>query len=544
MIKKLNLIKIIFPVIILFLVISIIKCTSTREKTPKYIFLITLDTTRADYIDYSLEKNTLTPHLAELASQGVYFSNAYSLIPITFPPHLSMFYSLPPHILRVYNNGEKNDATLPSLEKIFKDHGYSTGAVISLGSVSSRWGIGKDFDLFIENFRKPYLWYKTAAQVNEDAFLIIEKFKKEKSFFWIHYSDPHAPYFPPCYKGDFSVSLNGEKKFISESIEEYPIKLKLILKPGKNTLILQTEIPELIIKDKKLKIIHIEFRDFSITPDLNTKDLEIRYPNEWKRSILDDYVNFTTLKTNSVLELQNKSPENMKIQLNFIHRIVPTVPSIRILYQQEVNYMDKYIGKLVEFLKRNDIYEDSVFVIMGDHGEGLGEYRNHVGHIEFLNKTFVKVPLILSGKNIKKAGIREEVVSNLNIAPTILDIAHIKKPEFMMGQSLLKSRKKEKLLLETYAPEAQGNAFSIIDFPYQIILYPYREENKLEFINLKKDELGIQNIIKNTDVKSEYKISLLKEVQEKADKLTKNREKKPKLSEAEEEILKSLGYIK
>jgi len=508
------------------------------------LFLITLDTVRADHIHYSLENNTLTPHLADLASKGIYFSNAYSLIPITLPSHLSMFYSLPPHILRVYNNGEKNLSPLPSLEKILKYHHYSAGAVVSLGSVSSRWGIGKDFDQYIENYRKPYIWYKTAEQVNEDALILIKKFKGNKSFFWIHYSDPHAPYFPPHYKGEFSVSLNTDKKFISQSRERALVKLDLVLNPGKNSLVLNSKIPELIKKDNRLEIDYFEFEDFSITPIQKTNNLEIKYPKEWKKSTFGDQVNFKTSETYSYLELQNKNSQNMKVCLYFINKMVPTVPSIKILYRQEVSYMDEHIGRIIQFLKINDMYEDSAFVIMGDHGEGLGEYKSHVGHIDFLNKCLVKVPLIICGKSIKRTGMRKEVVSNLNIAPTILDIAGIKRLEFMKGESLLGSIKNEKLLLETYAPEARGNAFSIIDYPYQIILYPYRKENKLEFIDLKKDTLGIHNLINNPNIKSEYKVELLKEVQERAEELIKNREKKPKISEIDEEILKSLGYIK
>jgi len=543
--RKSNQIKTAFQITILFSVLFVTQvCTPLKKKSPKYIFLITLDTTRADFIDYSLENNTLTPNLAELASQGFYFSNAYSLIPITLPSHLSMFYSLPPHILRVYNNGEKNQSPLPSLEKILKIHHYSTAAVISLGSVSSRWGIGKDFDFFIENYRKPYLWYKTAGQVNEDAFSLIKESKKEKSYFWIHYSDPHAPYFPPDYTGKFFISLNTETKFNSQSTERALVKLDLILNPGKNTLSLVTEVPELIKKDPRLEIDYFEFEDFSITPNQKTNNLEIKYPGEWKKSVSGDQVNFKTSEPNSCLELHNKNPQNMKVQLYFIKKMVPTVPSIKILYRQEVSYMDECIGKLIDFLKEHQMYEDSAFVIMGDHGEGLGEYRQHVGHIDFLNKAYVKVPLIISGKNIKISGIREELVSNLNIAPTILNMAGIKKPEFMKGDSLLGPLKKENLLLETYSPEARGNAFSIIDFPYQMILYPYRKENKLEFIDLKKDNLGTENLINKDMVSSEYKINLLKEVQEKANELSKKRKKKPKLSEIDEEILKSLGYIK
>ncbi len=538
-IKTVFLIQVLF-----FFFLPSINCTLIKNTPPDYIFLITLDTTRADHIDYSLKENSLTPHLAELASEGSYFSNAYSLIPITLPSHLSMFYSLPPHILKVYNNGEPNLCPLPSLEKILKNNGYATGAVISLGSVSRRWGIGKDFDSFIENFRKSYIWYKTAEQVNEDAFAFIKEFEKKKSFFWIHYSDPHEPYFPPYYKGNFSVSLNGEKIFVSDSIERALVKLELTLKPGKNTVTLETEIPEMLQKDKRLKINYHEFKDFSIIPEPETKDMEIIYPDEWKKSVFGKRIKFTTKKPHSVIELQNKSDHNMKVNLKFIQRMLPTVSSMKILYKQEVTYMDKHLGELIDYLKKNKMYKNSAFVIIGDHGEGLGEYRGHIGHIDYLNKIFVKVPLIIFGKNIKKSRGRKRVVSCLDIAPTILDIAQIKRPDFMKGNSLLRSLKKEKLLLETYAPEARGNAFSIIDFPYQIIIYPYRDKGKVELIDLEKDEQGLQNIINSPDVGSELKAGLLRMVQEKAEELANQRKKKPKLSEEDEEILRSLGYIK
>ncbi|MBD3414071.1 MAG: sulfatase-like hydrolase/transferase [Candidatus Aminicenantes bacterium] len=527
-----------------WILFSLQGCPYLKQSPPQYIFLITLDTTRADHIHYSLEENTLTPNLAVLASQGIYFSNAYSLIPITLPSHLSMFYSLPPHILRVYNNGEINLSPLPSLEKILKNNGYNTGAVISLGTVSLRWGIGTDFDHYIENFRKPYLWYKTGEHVNEDAFTLINQLKHNKTYFWIHYSDPHSPYFTPEYKGEFSVSLNGEKKFVSKSTERALVELKLTLKPGQNILKLDTEVPKQIKQDKDLNIEWIEYEDFSITPLPENRNPTAKFPREWIKESLSNSVNFRTHQLNSSIELQNKGTQNIKTQLYFVFKMVPTVKSTQILYRKEVQYMDECIGKLIDFLKKNGFYKDSAFVIMGDHGEGLGEYQNHVGHIHFLNKCFVQTPLIISGKNIRKQGIRKELASNLDIAPTILDMAQIKKPEFMMGDSLLNPLKNQKLLLETYAPEARGNAFSIINFPYQIIVYPYRDQNKLELIDLTADKLGVENLMNHQGLKLESKYSLIKDVQEKAQQLSQKRENKPKISEIDEDILKSLGYIK
>lgn len=544
MIKNRKKISCCFYSIALFLFIIILTgCRFTKKETPKYIFLITLDTLRADHVDYSLENNKKTPNLARLASEGIYFPNAYSLIPITLPSHLAMFYSLPPHILKVYNNGEKNSTPLPGLEKILKKKGYSTGAVIALGSISKQWGIGEDFDEFIENYRKPYLWYKSAEEVNQDAFPMIERVKTNKSFFWIHYTDPHAPYYIPAYKGLFSTSINGIKEFVSKSTERALVKIEAKIDPGENIIDLNTEIPGSFNKDKRLAISRIAFDDLSIVSKGKNDNLEITYPEEWKISLIGKRQNCETTKVDSSIRLINKSNKKIDILVSFVYRMIPTVPSIRILYKQEVAYMDKHIGKLIDFLKKNNMYKNSLFIIMGDHGEGLGEYRKHVGHIDYLNKCFVNVPLIVCGEGVRLSGVRKDAVTNLNIAPTILDIANIKKPAFMMGKSLLGPLKKERIVLETYSPEARGDAFSIIDFPFQIIAYPKREKNKLELINLEKDFLGIKNLI-DSDIKPSLRSNLIKDIREKSAELSSGRKSKPKISKRDEEILKALGYIK
>ena len=127
------------------ILIGISSCPFMKP-TPTYIFLITLDTTRADHINYSLSQNDVSPNFARLASNGVFFRNAYSIIPITLPSHASMFYSLPPYVLKIYNNAQKQDVSNASLAEILKSKGYRTGAVVSLGVLNSQFGLNKGFE--------------------------------------------------------------------------------------------------------------------------------------------------------------------------------------------------------------------------------------------------------------------------------------------------------------------------------------------------------------------------------------------------------------
>ncbi len=511
-----------------------------KKSPPDYIFLVTLDTTRADFVRYSLLDNKLTPNLAGLAKEGIYYENAYSLIPITLPSHASMFYSLPPHVLKVYNNGQPRPTPFPSLAQLLKGKGYQTGAVVSLGVVKAEFGLDKGFEHYVENFR-PYFWYKTAAEVNRDAFELVKTMTGKKAFFWIHYSDPHEPYYPPNFGGDFSLFLNDCRVFQCKSSEQPLVDLELELKPGKNFLDLKSKIPTEVFKSPKTRIGFFTYQNFSIESEKNPGDLEVILP-KWRKTRIKDKKNYYARPNESRVVLINRSKENIQVRVKFLYRMLERPESRKSLYRKEIRYMDNQVGKFFEFLKKNGIYEKSVFFIMGDHGEGLGEYQQHYGHIHYLNKIYSKVPLIIFGKGIKDTGKRDELASNLNIAPTILDIVNIEKPGFMRGESLLKSHKPRKLLLETYSPEAYFDAFSIIDFPYQILFYPGRSENKIEYIDLQKDIWGINNI-KDQMKDNRKKSELLNDILKISRILTATKGKIGKISERHKDILNSLGYL-
>jgi arylsulfatase A-like enzyme len=541
------------------MVLITLNCQKDQTSMPDAIFLITLDTTRADYFDYNILDNQLTPNFAGLASKGSYFKNAYALIPITLPSHFSMFYSLPPHQLKVYNNGQVRKTSLPSLVQLLKSKNYLTAAVISLGVLKAEFGLDKGFDYYIENFR-PHLWDKSAEEVNNDFFRLIKQIKNSgtqigrKMFFWIHYSDPHEPYFPSCDDGNFSIFLNKKQVFSYRSIEQAVVKTNLSLKPGKNILVMEMEKPSAFDQYVESKIEYIKFRDFSIdlSPDnepIKGKEIEVVPPNHWKLKTKRNEKDYYSSKLSSMLLVINKEQEEIQAQLRFIYSLHMDKETKKLFYKEEIRFMDQQFGKLLAFLKKQNLYQRSTFIIMGDHGEGLGEYRGHFGHIHFLNKGYSRVPFIIQGVGIEPKGERQELVSNLNIAPTILHLAQIKKPDFMLGQSLLKPLHTKKVLLETYSPEAYFDAFSIIDYPWQIIFYPGKSKEKLEFINLESDHLGISNL--NVKPKADrlnqqarqIKSELINQILKISRIITATKGKVSKTSKRHQEILKSLGYL-
>src|SRR5262249_6540261 len=69
------------------------------------VLLITIDTLRADYLSCYSSTAPATPNIDRIAHEGVLFTNAYSLIPITFPSHTAILTSHAPFEWHVFNNG-------------------------------------------------------------------------------------------------------------------------------------------------------------------------------------------------------------------------------------------------------------------------------------------------------------------------------------------------------------------------------------------------------------------------------------------------------
>ena len=166
------------------------------------VLLITLDTTRADHLGcygYDLAK---TPHLDEMARQGVRFARAYCPAPLTLPSHSSIMTGLLPATHGVRNNGHDLAVKWRTLAGILKEYGFATAAFVSSFSVDSRFGIGRGFDVYDDTFQpQAPLKGANAERRAEETFARfsrwLDKASQERFFAWVHYYDPHLPYDPP-----------------------------------------------------------------------------------------------------------------------------------------------------------------------------------------------------------------------------------------------------------------------------------------------------------------------------------------------------------
>ena len=110
-------------------------------------------------------------------------------------------------------------------------------------------------------------------------------------------------------------------------------------------------------------------------------------------------------------------------------------PEIR---QQTADYyncimrLDHYIGELIDALKESDNFKNTVIIYIGDHGADVprGKRTCYEGG--------VRIPMIISWPGAKENQRRKELVSTLDLFPTICEIAELKKPNSLEGKSLKK----------------------------------------------------------------------------------------------------------
>jgi arylsulfatase A-like enzyme len=107
------------------------------------------------------------------------------------------------------------------------------------------------------------------------------------------------------------------------------------------------------------------------------------------------------------------------------------------LYEEAIAYTDSQIGVLLDFLDETGLAENTVVILVSDHGEEFME-RRHWGHVELnLYDEILKVPMIMRIPGVPGNQVIGRQVSGMDIMPTILELAGCPIPKKVLGHSLV-----------------------------------------------------------------------------------------------------------
>ena len=218
--------------------LALAACGGPASDGRPHVVLITLDTTRPDYLGCYSPKRAPTPALDGLAREGVLFELALSASAVTPVSHATILTGRFPyeHGLRVLSAGSgfRLGADQPTLTRAFREAGYTTAAVHSAFPVSGYFGFARDFDHF-DSLDGALEWnadgekteWSVSLQRRSDetvdrvlAHLDAGAAAGRPVFLWIHLWDPHDPMLKPP-REYWSHLAQGPLVAVSPAYEEF-----------------------------------------------------------------------------------------------------------------------------------------------------------------------------------------------------------------------------------------------------------------------------------------------------------------------------------
>jgi choline-sulfatase len=104
-------------------------------------------------------------------------------------------------------------------------------------------------------------------------------------------------------------------------------------------------------------------------------------------------------------------------------------------YDGEIAYVDAQVGRLVAMLRSSGTLDRTIVVVIGDHGEALGEHGEE-DHGIFLYESVMRVPWIVRAPGISSRVISEQV-RGIDLMPTVLELAGVPPGERIDGGSVV-----------------------------------------------------------------------------------------------------------
>jgi arylsulfatase A-like enzyme len=160
-------------------------------------------------------------------------------------------------------------------------------------------------------------------------------------------------------------------------------------------------------------------------------------------------------------------------------------------YYALITHMDNRIGDIIETLKKQGLYENTIIVYAADNGLAVGSH-GLLGKQDMYEHS-MKVPLIITGPGIPKNEVRDALVYLYDLFPTLSDLSHLPAPQNIDGKDLTAIVKgKEKSVRSSIYTCYRNTVRAVRTDEWKLIRYPQRDFSQL--FNLKKDPLEIDNL--------------------------------------------------
>lgn len=211
-------------------------------------------------------------------------------------------------------------------------------------------------------------------------------------------------------------------------------------------------------------------------------------------------------------------------------------------YDGELAYVDLLIGRLLKKLKSLGLSDNTMIVVVGDHGESLGEHGEET-HGYMLHDSTLRVPLIIADPKQASPGFRVQApVSTVNLFPTLLEAAGITPSPKQSPLSLLSARKGREIAPQVCYSQTEEPYLQAFWSPLKGLTterWRYVRTTKPELYDLLADPKELVNL---AEKEPDMLIELDGELAAFESSLERRSGSQVSLSKSEERALHSLGY--
>jgi len=456
-------------------------------QTPNIIYIMADDLTTQAISAYGGIYRDLapTPNIDRIANEGMLFQDALCTNAICGPSRSAILTGNYSNVNGYYKNesGGKFDASKWTFPQEFQKNGYQT-------ALFGKWHLGtepKGFDVFKYHNsagQQGHYWnpvyningkdtklegYSTNLSTDFAMNWLKSERKQEDPFMMVlQYKAPHRPWQP-----------DTKYETLWDDIDfPYPATFNDDYK-GR----------ELTAGDTEMTMEYFSRRDMKFEEPANLKGRE---KIKWA---------FYGAKPGEVVQ-----PEGMTAEEGRKWRYQTYIKD----YLACVKSVDDNIGRVLKYLDDNGLTDNTIIVLTSDQGFYLGDH----GFFDkrFIYEESVRMPFMVRYPKVVKAGsVNEDIVSNIDFAPTLLDLAHIETNQEMQGRSF-------KSILKGNTPKdwVQAMYYHYYEWPYWHHVQPhygirtqkytlahfYYNIDVWELYDLEKDPTQINNIITNPEYAS------------------------------------------
>lgn len=431
----------------------------TNEKRPN-ILLIQADQLAAQSLPVYGHSLVKAPNIQKIADNGVVFENAYCNFPLCAPSRISMLTGRYAHALGAWDNATEQPASNPTIPHYLRRLGYETILCGKMHFIGPDQLHGYDKRLVTDIYPSNYAWTPDWTKGERDRPTGI-------SMRPVIESGPCARSLQIDY--DDEVAYNGRQQI-------YDLARYGGGKPFFLTVSFTHPHSPFVISEKYWNLYDNAEIDMPTVPELSLDEVDT----------LSRWLHYA-----HGADLHTITPQNVR--------------NARHAYYGMVSYVDEKIGEIMSALKESGLEDNTIVILTSDHGEMLGErgmwYKQH-----FFERS-ARVPMIVSHPKAFTPKRLQQVVSLVDLLPTILDFAGTKNPVPMVsecdGNSLAD------LITEGECSDWPDTAISEYSgegtcAPCRMLRkgdykYIYTHGNPGLLYNVKLDPLELDNLIDNPD---------------------------------------------